>query len=353
MDLSVAKKVHDELITPLSRRQCIDLYDDAKKEDITVSQLLEKRDPSPDKSEIDAFQRQFMVANLQTSGLRAATVGQLFSSTLSHLAPEFVRRAIIKGMGMLRSADTSSLVAFETRVIGNNVQPMFLDQKTTKGGSLKKVTRGAKLATIEILYRDKSIDVKPYGKVLNVDYDVVKNKSLVEFQQILWIIGKNLILDEITDIETVLRAGDGTVGAATYVTSATETAELMVYGDFVDAIIGFDILYKPNTFFMTDVQAKAFLKMSEIKDPLAFTTFTETGMFMTPFGALVVRNPSGDNQYTTMFDRQHAVARGVETPLTLEADKIISRRIDEVLIYEAICYWIAVDGARGGIDFTS
>ncbi len=352
MDLTKAKDLREDVIK-LQGKPEAKMYIEAEQQKITVSQLLELRDPSEPDSKLDAFQRQFFLEgiSLGDNPMKVSTYGDLANSKISHLAPEFVRRQVIKGMQMVRTFK-GSLIAVETRVEGNQFQPMHLRNKTTKGGSMKVTGEGATMTTLEIFYGEKTVDVKQYGKVLNVSYNVVKRKTLTEFQLILWLVGKNLENDQIAEIEAVVRAGDGTVGAAGNTTAANSDAANMVYGDFVDVLIDFDQLFDPDRAFMTDAQAKPFLKLSEIKDPLAFTSFTQKGMLPTPFGFTIVRNPGGSDTYTSFIDHQFAIIRGVETALMLEADKIIARRMDEVSIYEAIAYAVAVDEARRTLDFS-
>jgi hypothetical protein len=350
MNIERTKKVLSDIIKPLANNPSAVLYKQCEAENITVSEYLERLDPSEPGDKLDAFQRQFLAAGIEVSNpMKAPTVEQLMSSDVGHLTPEFVRRQILKGMSMLRT-QTKGLIAFETRVTGNTIQPMYLANKTTKGGSTRIHTPGAELATADILYREKTISVKTYGKALNIDYRVVKNKTTIEFASILWIIGKNLALDQITDIELIVRLGDGTVGAATATTSGTSGVSNMDYSDFINVLIDFDTIFEPNVAFMTDLQCKYFLNLAEIKDPDAFKIFTLKGLLPTAFGFNIVRNPNGSARYISVIDSEFAIACGVETPLMIEADKIITRRMDSVAISEALAYWVFAEGARRVLD---
>lgn len=350
MDFTKANDLRKNVIA-LAGKPEAKMYNEAEEQKMSVSELLELRDPSQPDDKLDAFQRQFFLEGLSLGDnpMKVSTYGELANSQISHLAPEFVRRQVLRGMTMVRTFK-GNLIAIETRVEGNTFTPMYLRDKTTKGGSMKLTGAGATMATWEIFYGEKTINVQKYGKALNVDYDVVKRKSLTEFQLILWLVGKNLEEDQVTEIEAVIRAGDGTVGAPSSTSAATSGAANMVYGDFVDVLLDFDTLFDPNRAFMTTTQAKAFLKMAEIKDPLAFTSFTQKGQLPTPFGFTIVRC-GGSDTYITFIDSQFAIIRGVETALTLEADKIIARRMDEVTIYEAIAYAIGVSQARRLLTF--
>lgn len=354
IDLSKAKKIHDDILKPLANKVDLKLYDEANDKNITVSELLEEKDPSPEGSKLDAFQRQLAISGMCVSDPRnAPTVEQLFNGTVSHLTAEFVRRQIMKGFNMYW-ADPNSLIAFETPITGNSAHPMYISNKDVKGGSLGKRSDGSTLKTVEILYQEKEVKVKEYGKVLNVSYKVVKNKSTIEFAHVLQLIGLNLAADQIGDIYTVIKDGDGTIGAADTTESSVAGVANMVYADYVDLLLGMDAPFTLNAVIMNAVQLGYFLKMAEVKDPLAFTDpFIRNGKIMTPFGFVINRYDGAADRYIAGIDARFAIARGVAQPLMIEADKIIARKMDNVAISEDVAYWVGVGEAREVLDFQS
>lgn len=354
IDLSKAKAYQKDILAPLSKGEELTLYKEAEERKITVSELLERHDPSPEGSEHDAFQRQFMAAGLAVSDpRRSPTVSQLFSSSISHLMPEFVRRAVLQGINDYWS-DPNGLVAFETELIGNSAHPMYLSNKEVKGGSLKKRSDGAEMSTIDVLYQEKGIPLKQYGKVLNVEYRVLKDKTSNEFAQILQLIGLNLAADQIGDIYSVIKDGDGTTGAADITTSGASGAANMAYADFVNFFLAMDSPYTLNAMIMNVAQLTAFLNLAEIKDPLAFIEpFIRNGKIMTPFGIVIYRYNAGNSRYTPGCDAKRAIVKNIGQPLMVEAGKIIERKMDKVAISEDVVYSVSADPARQVLDFQS
>lgn len=352
IDLTKAQKYQKEILAPLSKTECLTLYKDAQSQKISVSELLEQHDPSPEGSKHDAFQRQFMSAGLAVSDpRRSPTVEQLFDSPISHLMPEFVLRAIQAGINAYWS-DPNGLIAFESPLVGNSAHPMYISNKEVKGGSLKKRSDSAVLATVDVLYQEKAIPLKQYGKVLNVEYRVLKDRSSHEFAQILELIGLNLAADQIGDIYTVIKDGDGTSPAAQLTESGIAGVASMAYSDFVNFLLAMDAPYTLNSMIMNVAQLTAFLNLSEVKDPLAFVEpFIRNGKVMTPFGILVYRYNDGDSQYIPGCDAARAVVRNIGQHLMVETDKIIERKMDKVAISEDVAYSIFADPARQVLDF--
>lgn len=359
MDFTKSKDLFAR-IKDLSVNPTMELYDEASKHGMTMTNYLEYLDPSRPDDELDAFERQLYLANMKVnSDTQAPKLAELIASSVGILTAEFFRREVMRGMQMYFQTPGGKpgegLLAARVPVNGNNANPLYISAPDTKGGSLKARTSGSQMSTLDILYREKTINVQDYGKVLNIDDKVLKYKNTVEFKSVLHQIGMNIAVDKVIAVESTIRAGDGTVGApasAQTVTSGAAGQANMVYSDFVSFVYAIASPYTLNAAIMTTNQLITFLNLSEIKDPDAFMqNFTNKGKVVTPFGFTIFRNTGGNDRYVSGIDHRFAITEGVEQELMIDTDKIISRSMKEVAIKESVCYWVNAELARAMIDF--
>ena len=98
--------------------------------------------------------------------------------------------------------------------------------------------------------------------------------------------------------------------------------------------------------------------MAQFQDPLAFNkVFQASGLPVTPFGAMLKEvdavpgvTPTGTVIVT--LDSRYAVRKTVVAPLSVEAEKIISRQFEKAVISQKNTFAIVANGALKQIVWT-
>jgi len=354
MDLTKTNDLHGE-ISKLSKTGDLSLYKEADERAITILDILEERDPSERDangnivSELDAFERQLMLANISSNTNSKVTVDEFFSSPVMILAPEWFRRQIKTGMEMKPGAD--KLIAVESSVKGPSYKPLYITSPSTKGKSLSEIAEGSAVPKVTVTYRDKDVSVCDYGRGIDFSYRVIRWSSLAEFKVILWYIGFNIQNDKIAAVYNSVINGDGSSGAAESVSAGIAGYTNLTYDDLVSLFVEFEPFEMNAIIVNKNVESKL-LTLSEFKDPLAGFKFQSKGEIVTPMGAEIFRYDAASDNYIAAIDKRFAIKKGVEQDLLVEADKVIEKRIEECVISESIAYSVLCDDARKYLDMS-
>jgi len=345
MDLTKAKDLSKKLES-ISGSNPMEIYNECDKEGITLTEYLERIDTTEKDSPLDAFERQLYLAGIDDK----ITVDSFYSGGRMVLLPEWVRRQIKRGMSMAGEID--KLIAVSTKVNGPSVRPIYIKNPEQKGKSLSKITEPAEMEKVLVTFRDKDLSINEFGLALDCGYRVVKNASLAEFKSILWYVGLNLQTDKLAAIYDTVLNGDGIVGSSGSVAAGTSGLDNLAYTDLVSLYADFE---KPFVMDSMIISKNAFVKihtLSEFKDPLAGFNFQKTGRPVSPLGAVsfIYRNASDDK--IVSFDSRFAVKEYIETDLTIEADKIIDKKLEEVAVSESKTYAVYFDKARRYLDMS-
>ncbi len=354
MDISKAKDIMGK-VEQLSRTGSMEFYNEANEKKISISALLEEMDPTPvdnsGKSEwpLDAFERQLMLFGIRSGEYNSMSVQELFNGKGMILAPEWFRRQIIKGMQLY--ADADDLIAVSSKVKGPSYQPLYIDSASEKGRSLAKISQGASMPKITILYRDKNISLNDYGRAFDFSYKVIQHSDLSELKVVLWYLGYNLQNDKIGAVYNAVIYGDGTVGAAESVAAGTSGYANLSYDDLVNLFVSFRPFKMTRIIVNTAVES-ALLKLSEFKDPQAGFSFQRTGDVMTPLGAKIAVYTGASDNYIAAIDHRFAVKKGYNQELMIEHDKIIERKVEEATVSQELGYSVFLEDARKYLDMS-
>ena len=345
MDLTKARDFSEKLEV-LSKTNPMEIYHECDKEGITLTEYLERVDPSGKEARLDAFERQLYLTGVNDR----ISVESFYAGSRMILLPEWVRRQIKRGMKM--AGDIDKMIAVSTRVKGPSVRPIYIKNPEQKGKSLSKLTEPAEMEKVLVTFRDKDLSISEFGLALDCSYRVVKNATLDEFKSILWYVGLNLQTDKLAAVYDTVLNGDGVVGACDSVSAGTSGLDNLTYGDLVSLYADFE---KPFTMDSMILSKNAFVKihtLTEFKDPLAGFNFQKTGRPISPLGAVshIYKN-AGDDKIAA-FDSRFAVKEYVENELTIEADKIIAKKLEEVTISESKVYGVYFDKARRYLDMS-
>jgi HK97 family phage major capsid protein len=354
MDLTRAKDIAKK-IEQLSRTGSLELYNEANEKRVSVSVLLEEMDPTPhDQSgkqewPLDAFERQLMLFGIRSGEYNSITVQELFDGRGMILAPEWVRRQIIRGMQLY--ADADDLVAVSTKVNGPSFQPLYIESPTEAGKSLAKFGQGASMPRVTILYRDKTISLNDYGRAFDFSYKVIQHSDLSELKVVLWYVGYNIQSDKVGAVYNLIVDGDGAVGPSHSVKAETAGYTNLTYDDLVELFVSFRPFKMTRIIVNTKVEA-VILKLTEFKNPDAGFSFQRTGDVMTPLGAKIVVYTGASDDYIAALDHRFAVKRGYNQELMIEHDKIIDRKIEQAAVSQELGYSVFLEDARKFLDMS-
>ena len=318
---------------------------------MTLSELLEELDPSPigangqPESGLDAFERQMLVLGLQASGRKAISVEDFYLGGGLILLPEFIQREIERGYRMVQ--DPRELLAASVPASGPSVKPIYIKMGSAQE-SLGKRSDGAGYPTVQLLYREKEADIVDKGRQFDFSYRVIRSQRLDEFKVFLWWIGAQLAYDEIDEIYDVIVNGDGTSPGATDVFDGTP--DTWAYSDMVHLALSFDVPSQMTHVLGTKNDIEATLNLSQYQDPdtwHAAELFSKKGRYqgLLPMNAKLVVAPNAVSTKFAALDKRFAIRESVAQPLMIEAEKIISQKLESAVISKESVYTIMVDEA--------
>jgi len=351
LDLSQSKQLKD-LLLKHSTTADISLYREAQERGITFSAMLEEVDPSPADSELDAFQRQMLMFDLIDSPGKSITVDSFFVKSGMILLPEFVQRQVSEGYRMVYNPE--SLVGTVVYDKGPTVQPVYLKtEEAQKSAAIK--ADGSAYPKSTLFYREKSVGMIDRGREFNFTYKVLQNQQLAEFRTFLKYIGAQIATDEIDEIYTIIVAGDGSSPAATDVFNGT--GGTLAYSDIVHLAMSFEAPAQMTHILAKQSDMEVILNLSQYRDPaiwLALKTIgTDQLTGLLPIHAQLVVAPSATAEKIVGLDARFAMRETVAQPLMIEADKIISQKIDQAVISKESVYTVLLDDAAFVSDYSS
>ena len=179
LDLSRAQSLKGTIIEH-SRASNLSLYHEAQEQGLTLTDWLEKQDPTPRDADgrpataLDAFERQLAVQEIVTNGPNAITVEQFF------VGGAMILREIRRGYQMVQ--DPAELIAVSVPDTGPTVRPIYIKTDDAKKSAGKRASGGAAYPKVQLLYRDKEAAILDRGRQFDFSYRVVKNQKLAEFR---------------------------------------------------------------------------------------------------------------------------------------------------------------------------
>lgn len=358
IDLSAATKLKSTIVDH-SRAGNLALYHEAQEAGLTLTEWLERKDPSPRDeqgrviTELDAFERQLAVQNVITNGREAITVEQFFVGGALILLPEYILREIKRGYTMVQ--DPNDLIAVSVPDQGPTVRPIYIQTDPAKKQAGKRATgSGASYPRVQLLYRDKEAAIQDRGRQFDFSYRVVKNQKLAEFRVFLWWIGAQIAYDEIDMIYDVVRSGDNTSPAAEDVFDGTPGS--LTYKDLVHLASSFDVPASMTHILASRGDIETVLNLDPFKDASTFTAeklFASTGRMssLMPMNAKLVVVPNALSTRLLGIDGRFAVRESVSQPLMIEADKVIERKLETAVVSKEAVYTVMVDDARKLLDY--
>lgn len=349
---SLREKINDH-----SRAANLALYAEAQDRGLTFSDLLEELDPSPRKPDgsldapLDAFERQLYLANIVTSGRNATSLEQFLTGAGLILAPEYVSREIQRGYKMVQ--DPTELVAAQVPERGPSVKPIYIKTALAQKALGRRNEQSA-YPTVKLMYREKDAAMVDRGRQFDFSYRVLKNQKLAEFRVFLWWIGAQLAFDEVTEIYNICVNGDGTSPAPSNVFNGS--AGSFTYSDLVHLAMSFSGPARMTHLIGAKNDIETILKLNEFADPQAFeglSFFQEKGDYRSflPINTKLVVCPGATATKLAAIDHRFAIRESVAQPLLIEAEKVITQKLESAVISKESVYTVMVDDAVAMSDY--
>ncbi|MBU0509736.1 hypothetical protein KKH27_12990 [bacterium] len=349
---TLREKVNDH-----SRSGNLALYAEAQERGVTFTELLEEMDPSPRKADgsldspMDAFERQLYLAGVVMHGRNATTLEQFLTGTALILAPEYVSREIQRGYKMVQ--DPGDLVAAIVPERGPSVKPIYIKTEFAKK-PLARRSESAAYPVVRLVYREKDAAMVDRGRQFDFSYRVLKNQKLAEFRVFLNWVGAELAFDEISEIYNVVVNGDGASPAPA--NSFNGSAGSFGYSDLTHLAMAFGGPARMTHLLGTKADIEKILNIPEFQDPQAFqglAGFHESGDYRTflPINTKLVVCLGATATKFAALDHRFAVRESVAQPLLIEAEKVISQKLESAVISKESVYTIMVDDAVAVSDY--
>ena len=326
------------------------MYEDARKENISLSEKLEEVDPSgqyspirSDRGEIrlDAFERQLAIRGLSVFGRSAVSLDAFYQNPSNRtLFPEFINRQVRVGRLMATlDAKVADLIAAETSVDSQTYESSEASD-SSDNASLKDVKEGAAFPALTISFTEQPVKLRKYGRKIKATYEYLRRQKVNVFAIVLQFIGMRMEKDESAAAVDVLLNGNtgNSNGAGNTNVAAGGT---LAYADMVQLLLdmgangGFDL----QKILSNRTRGKGILTMAEFADVVTGTEFARTGAMVTPFGGKFLLADSLATNLVLGVDTRFAMIKVTEEGAALtETQKLIDTQWQEVVISEYIAF---------------
>lgn len=346
-----------EKINDYSRSANLALYAEAQERGVSFSELLEELDPSPRKPDgsldtpLDAFERQLYLAGVVMNGRNATTLEQFLTGAGLILAPEYVSRGIHRGYRMVQ--DPGDLVAASVPERRPSVKPIYIKTDLAKKPLARRSETG-NYPVVKLVYREKDASMVDRGRQFDFSYRVLKNQKLAEFHVFLNWIGAELAFDEISEIYNIIVNGDGTSPAPANCFNGT--AGSFGYSDMTHLALSFGGPAHMTHLIGTKADIEKILNIAEFQDPQAFQglqPFHQSGDYRSflPMNTRLVVCPGATATKFAALDHRFAIRESVAQPLLIEAEKVITQKLESAVISKESVYTIMVEDAVAVSDY--
>lgn len=336
-----------------------DLYTQAKAEKITLSQLLEKLEPSPEGSKLTAFQRQLkeqkiITKTIAAKGINASTVEAFYRTDESKvLFPEFVATALRESL--FSDSILPYLVGMTTSIEGNAYRTIYCKntEANKKAARRKRVSEAADLPKSKLITAENTTKIWKFGNAIEASYEVIRRMKIDMLQLHIKKIGQQAGHDEVLDILDVIKDGDGNDNAATIYKAKTDLDPEATAGTLSqNAFIAFLLRFWPNKCNTIIANEAGLLQVLNILFPAATASHMVAllvggaalparvempqGLFSN-FVLLYEPQVEAINNHPVVYglDQRYAIEKVIETGSDInEADRFITNQTEILTISE-------------------
>ncbi len=202
--------------------------------------------------------------------------------------------------------------------------------------------------TVTVNYREKDAQMIDRGRQFDFPYRVIRHQRLTEFRALLWAIGAQMAADELNEIYNVLRNGDGTSPAPENVFNGS--AGTLAYTDLVHLVLEFGAPAKMTHLLSSRTDLEKILNMSQFEDPAIWNrrellahVGTYTGL--QPLSGKLVMVEGATATELIALDSRFAIRESVGQPLMVEAEKVITAKLESAVVSKESVYTVMFDDA--------
>lgn len=359
-------------------------YHEAAKRGMSLSLLLEERDPSAgyddwiaDKHEpsgrrrMDAFERQLMIADIRTrpdlkNGLPSHTVERFYMSDSPAspvLFPEFINRTL--RAQALEPSLLDEMIAIRTMVDGSVYRSFRLVEDEGEQ-RLQRVTERAEPRRVQLTGNDEVTRLHKFGVVLDMSYEVVRRMNIDLFGFHIGRIAQQNDVDKAAAAVDVIVNGDGNADTAAtnweHQADLAGTGTALEFAPYIRFLMKFRPPYRATTIVGQEQEIAELMTLSvgSANIPLALWSQYMGGAAGAAFpreSRLAVSTFVLDDapaNHLVAIDKQRALQLVSEIGADLtETDKIIAKQINEVVITETTGFSVLDPMASKTLDLAT
>lgn len=321
-----------------------EMYQDCERTGESFSAMLERFDPSPEGSTLDAFERQLKNAGIVTAGRNAVALETFFKTYESAvLFPEYVDRQVRIGMLLGKNqCKLADIVAVNSTIDASVYRAAYAN--LSGDFKMRRIAEGARFPEVIIAFGEQTITLRKVGMMIKATYEALRRVKLPVIATHLKLIGNQMAKDKVGDAISIAINGDGNSNAATVDTVAASGT--LAYSDLVDFDLNFDP-YESKLWIGPKAVITLLLNMTEFKNPLSGMKYQETGEWITPLGNLLKRNDTITSDNLLGMDKDFCIEQVNERGANLtEHEKIIDGQWENITISEVVGFAKIHDAAR-------
>lgn len=204
------------------------IYQRAHGKGQTLSSYLEELDPTPEGSELDAYERLVREAGIITKSIPeknvyASKVETFYRTDENRtLFPEYVARTLIKSMREFPLY--KYLIATRTPIDSNVYMGSYLDlddASNKKALEMRRVVEATDLPTAKLKLGEVAVSFYKYGRAIEASYEAVRRMSLDLFKRHVGWIAQRAADNKVAEILEVIKNGDGNSNPAEKIKSGS------------------------------------------------------------------------------------------------------------------------------------
>lgn len=333
------------------------VYDEARKNGVSLTEHLEKLDPSEEYKgsaleKLDAFERQLKYAGLKIGRGGACLVSDFFkTSSSSILFPEFVSRNVRLGMGRGKFEATIDEIAATTTSVDSGKYEGIEFNLDTSDVDHKRTGEGAVFNKVIGKTKEKAINLVKIGLQIESSYEALRRAKANVLAVTLQAIGMRLGRKMVSEGISVLINGDGNTNTASDVGIALSGT--LAYADLLKLELDFEEGFEPRMLIADKATMKKVMSLSEFKDALIAAEWLKNGTPQTVFGNTLRINSGVAADVILALDPSSALEVLEEKGGSLvETDKLIDKQFEKTVISKVIGFNKLFVGASKYLDIS-
>lgn len=189
-----------------------ELYSEASQRGMTVSHLLELKDPSPEGAKLDAFERQLQKAGIlvktnNEAGTYASTIEEAFYRTSENefIFPELVSRTVREATSK-KDVMLANLIGRYDWIEGSSHKAPYIDQDLSLAA--RRVAEGTDIPCVEVKLREQSNELRKVGSGVIFTYEALRRMRIDMLRLTIQQVARADALKDVKWVLDVIKNGD-------------------------------------------------------------------------------------------------------------------------------------------------